>query len=436
MAEPNAMRVSRDSAGWMAGGPTPARTGAAVGFASMLTAGPRDGAGEAGRDRMTGPRPRPTDGSDQPSGPVRAEHGQAVGRMPVAPARDPLRLARGSGAATAAPTVPGSRPQPGNPDTATPVETPVVTPVATPMAGGRPATHAAIDAAAISCENDKRSNVHDTPPGLVEVLPTQPPTAGQPVPSVPHGPGFPAGQRMAAERPESGDATLAAAETCTDTGQPMIAAASAQHEAPASGMDRRGPITPTSDAVAAAGMGDDTAPAAVPDMAQGDPAAIVPPDTAISPPAPATDPPRPVAQALVGHAPSPHVTEPPHRAVVLRLSQALRDGEDALTITLNPARLGRVHVRLAITDHGVRVEMTLDRPQTFEAFREDAAALERQFAEAGISLADKGLDLRFGESSPDWHPDDRPAPTQARTQPTTNPVATMIVRNGLIDITA
>jgi hypothetical protein len=87
--------------------------------------------------------------------------------------------------------------------------------------------------------------------------------------------------------------------------------------------------------------------------------------------------------------------------VALRVARALADGNRTVTVALRPAELGNVQVRLSFTDGGkVAVQMTMDRQETFDAFRHDRAALEGQFQQAGIDLGAGGLDLRFGREPP------------------------------------
>jgi hypothetical protein len=278
------------------------------------------------------------------------------------------------------------------------------------------------------CENDQDDLSRDPPPGLTFASPGHPMVASQPVVN-PYAAGLTLSLAISARQPDDGgritDADANATSALAPPPGPLDAIADMRNSEQMAGASAPDFILDTQDP---ATNPDATSmdPALLEPLGNADPAAALGADTLAT-----TQPPLADRDLPLGPPPAPVI--PPQRGVVMRLSQALRDGEDALTITLHPADLGRVQIRLAVADDGVRVEMTLDRQETFDTFRQDTAGLERQFAEAGISLADRGLDLRFGQSSSGERRDDppQPPPPAART-----PVAAVVVRDGLIDITA
>jgi hypothetical protein len=154
------------------------------------------------------------------------------------------------------------------------------------------------------------------------------------------------------------------------------------------------------------------------------------------------------------HAPQDVVTEPSRlepttlrravseagETVALRIGRAVQDGTRMLTMELHPAELGRVEVRLSFHDGGIGVQMTLDRPETYDAFARDRGVMERQLADAGINLMTGGLDLRFGQQP--GHPAPQPGGAAARialptsaTSPHVQPPSAAMY-DGLINILA
>ena len=126
--------------------------------------------------------------------------------------------------------------------------------------------------------------------------------------------------------------------------------------------------------------------------------------------------------------------------VAARIGRAVQDGTHVLTMELHPAELGRVEVRLSFHDGGIGVQMTLDRPETYDAFSRNRGGMEQQLADAGINLGSGGLDLRFGQQS--GHPAPQPGatairiPLPAETVPANRQPSAVSMHDGLIDILA
>jgi flagellar hook-length control protein FliK len=137
----------------------------------------------------------------------------------------------------------------------------------------------------------------------------------------------------------------------------------------------------------------------------------------------------------------PRVAGEAGEPVAIRIARAARDGDKSLTLELHPADLGRVEVRLSFHADGVGVQMTLDKPETFEAFSRNRARLEQQLAQAGIDLGGGGLDLRLGQQ--DGQPESERRPANLRTQAGSGaisvaalPQAIRWAAQGLVDIVA
>ena len=125
-------------------------------------------------------------------------------------------------------------------------------------------------------------------------------------------------------------------------------------------------------------------------------------------------PPRAAAPRASQAAPS---SEPVVRAEPGRLGRnlgvvierQLRGGEDAIAIRLDPAELGRVHIRLAFAEDGsVRAHIRAEQPQALELLRREAGDLVRTLSDAGLRADPQGL--RFEGGSPDREQRHTPPP--------------------------
>ncbi len=137
----------------------------------------------------------------------------------------------------------------------------------------------------------------------------------------------------------------------------------------------------------------------------------------------------------------PHAADEAGAPVAMRIARAVQDGDRILTMELHPAELGRVEVRLSFHADGVGVQMTLDRPETFEAFSRNRAGLEQQLAQSGIDLGGGGLDLRLGQQSGQQGSEGRPGNFRAVTasaavSPTVLSPTVVWRGQGLVDIVA
>lgn len=103
---------------------------------------------------------------------------------------------------------------------------------------------------------------------------------------------------------------------------------------------------------------------------------------------------RDVPTMKLAHAP---VNVPVQEQIAVRIRQAKDDGMDTISIRLDPAELGKLHIKLEIAQDGrAQVVVTADNRDTLEMLRQDARGLERALADAGVK-ADSGsmqFDLR------------------------------------------
>lgn len=121
-----------------------------------------------------------------------------------------------------------------------------------------------------------------------------------------------------------------------------------------------------------------------------------------------------------------------------RIGRAVEDGTHVLTVALHPAELGRVELRLSFHTSGVEVQMTMSRPETYDAFTRNRGAMEQHLNDAGINLGSGGLDLRFGQQSDRSMPPPSPVriAVPGETTTVTSQPQTRSAAIGLVDILA
>jgi flagellar hook-length control protein FliK len=81
-------------------------------------------------------------------------------------------------------------------------------------------------------------------------------------------------------------------------------------------------------------------------------------------------------------------------SLAVTIAAKSQDGLKQFEIRLDPPELGRVDVRLSVDDAGkAQATLTADRPQTLQLLQADASQLTRSLKDAGINLADSGLNF-------------------------------------------
>jgi len=148
------------------------------------------------------------------------------------------------------------------------------------------------------------------------------------------------------------------------------------------------------------------------------------PVAAISRPAAQSDPGVNLATVNAGASPTQAAAPPAHLAAQIQVSQhtsdvnALavtiaaksQDGQKHFDIRLDPAELGRVDVRLTVDDAGkAQAMLSVEKPQTLELLQKDQAHLERALKDAGLDLAQNGLNFSLkGQHQQQAMPDHTP----------------------------
>jgi flagellar hook-length control protein FliK len=83
--------------------------------------------------------------------------------------------------------------------------------------------------------------------------------------------------------------------------------------------------------------------------------------------------------------------------VSLRITKAVESGDSRITLTLDPADLGKVEIKLNL-NHGDRhgfVQVTADRPETLQMLKGDSRILERALNDAGIQTNSGSLSFNL-----------------------------------------
>ncbi|ODT51493.1 MAG: hypothetical protein ABS59_09930 [Methylobacterium sp. SCN 67-24] len=89
----------------------------------------------------------------------------------------------------------------------------------------------------------------------------------------------------------------------------------------------------------------------------------------------------------------------PLHVVPVEIGARALAGSKRFDIRLDPAELGRVDVRLEISDDGsVSAKLTVDRVETLQLLQRDARTLERAFEQAGLKASEGGVEMSLRDS--------------------------------------
>lgn len=95
-----------------------------------------------------------------------------------------------------------------------------------------------------------------------------------------------------------------------------------------------------------------------------------------------------------GHGAGTAVPATPLHVVPIEIGLKALTGLNSFEIRLDPAELGRVDVKLDISDTGeVTAKLVVDRVETLHLLQRDARTLERAFEQAGLKPSDAGVDI-------------------------------------------
>ncbi|WP_332681076.1 flagellar hook-length control protein FliK [Bosea sp. (in: a-proteobacteria)] len=124
------------------------------------------------------------------------------------------------------------------------------------------------------------------------------------------------------------------------------------------------------------------------------------------------------AQAEANARASVETTRPtPLHVVPVEIGARALAGNKRFDIRLDPAELGRVDVRLEISDDGsVSAKLTVDRVETLHLLQRDARTLERAFEQAGLKPSESGVEMSLRDSSDQSSRQNRQDDEGARTR--------------------
>jgi flagellar hook-length control protein FliK len=106
------------------------------------------------------------------------------------------------------------------------------------------------------------------------------------------------------------------------------------------------------------------------------------------------------AQTSSAERPAPTQSQQVIDQIKVNITRAAKAGLDKVTIALRPEELGRIEIKLEMTQDGqVRANVTADNPATLELLQREARGLERALQDAGLNT--DASDLEFNLRSED-----------------------------------
>jgi chemotaxis protein MotD len=123
----------------------------------------------------------------------------------------------------------------------------------------------------------------------------------------------------------------------------------------------------------------------------------------------------------------------PIEGIAVAIVNNAQGGRNRFEIRLDPPELGRIDVRLHIDSKGqVTSHLIVDRVETLDLLRRDAADLERSLQQAGLKTSDSGLQFSLRDQSPNGdNPGGGHQPAAYVVVPDTEPAADLALRGYL-----
>ncbi len=95
-----------------------------------------------------------------------------------------------------------------------------------------------------------------------------------------------------------------------------------------------------------------------------------------------------------------HNTAVPISGIPIEIAAAIRSGKSRFDISLDPAELGKIDVRVNIDRNGnVTSHLTVEKPETLQMLRQDAPQLQRALDDAGFKTGSNGLSFSLRDQN-------------------------------------
>nr|WP_311972790.1 flagellar hook-length control protein FliK [Bradyrhizobium agreste] len=95
-----------------------------------------------------------------------------------------------------------------------------------------------------------------------------------------------------------------------------------------------------------------------------------------------------------------HNTAVPISGIPIEIAAAIRTGKSRFDISLDPAELGRIDVRINVDRAGnVTSHLTVEKPETLQMLRQDAPQLQRALDDAGFKIGSNGLSFSLRDQN-------------------------------------
>ncbi|WP_035696329.1 flagellar hook-length control protein FliK, partial [Bradyrhizobium liaoningense] len=90
----------------------------------------------------------------------------------------------------------------------------------------------------------------------------------------------------------------------------------------------------------------------------------------------------------------------PISGVPIEIAAAIRAGKSRFDISLDPAELGRIDVRINVDRNGqVTSHLTVEKPETLSMLKQDAPQLQRALDDAGFKTGSNGLSFSLRDQN-------------------------------------